>query len=78
MARSLLKAMEEFELRKCENEIFKQSKRTYGSKRSGRKIPYLLRFLIICDVVLSFSFYSSDAMFSMWENDSGCSDEVSP
>ena len=44
MARSLLKAVEEFELRKWENAIVNQPKRTPGSKKPGGKIPFFVFF----------------------------------
>lgn len=55
MARSLLKALEEFELKKCENEIVKQPKRTQGSKKPGREITFFVRFPFR-DISLCFYF----------------------
>ena len=69
MARSLLKAVEEFELRKWENAIVNQPKRTHGSKKPGGKIPFFVffyfffLFLIICEMYFFFLFiFSSNAM----------------
>lgn len=68
MARSLLKAVEEFELRKWENTIVNQPKRTHGSKKPGGKIPFFVFFLlfflilIICEMYFFLFFYFTAQM----------------
>lgn len=77
MARSILKAAKEFEAKRCAFHVSKKLKRPSVAKKPGREnITYCYLYFFIVIFGMTFFFCSPNPVQSVWQNDSGCSNEI--